>query len=63
MGSSNVVPDPFSIKGCMAIMLELDPPVSSTTYLKAVQTFNEDWWRIVFATMPHEHRVEWLASL
>jgi hypothetical protein len=63
MGSSNVAPDPCSIKGCMAIMSELDPPVSSTTYLKAVQTFKEDWWRIVFATMPPEHRVEWLASL
>jgi hypothetical protein len=47
----------------MTIMLELDPPVSSTTYLKAVLTFKEDWWRIVFATMPPEHRVEWLASL
>jgi len=63
MGSSNVTPDPCSIKGCMAIMSELDPPISGTTYLKAVLTFKEDWWRTVFATMPPEHRMEWLASL
>jgi hypothetical protein len=63
MESSNVAPDLCSIKGCMTIMSELDPLVLSTTYMKAMLTFKEDWWWTVFTTMPPEHRVKWLASL